>query len=255
MPAINLAICRENFLQNKIPINTIFKLGNNFYFKVLSAVNEILRDFTQDILTLFKSLVLSSNVTNESKHQILAYNKTLNTNLSEHFINLKKDKLQLGYYLAGLIESDGSIIVPSYQNSAYTPKISIVFNSKDKPLALHLINTLGYGSIQKSNSDSAIYLVIRNKKGIIDLISLVNGKFRTPKISSLYKLIDWVNDSRTYSSLIDNKLEKLPLDKSNLENNAWLSGFSEGDSTFQIRITEGLNIIISLLHMRLVKVD
>ena len=35
VPAINLAICRENFLQNKIPINTIFKLGNKFYFKVL----------------------------------------------------------------------------------------------------------------------------------------------------------------------------------------------------------------------------
>ena len=178
---------------------------------------------------MFNSLVLSNNVANGSKHQILAYNKTLNTNLSEHFINLKKDKLQLGYYLAGLIESDGSIIVPSYHSSAYTPKISIVFNSKDKPLALHLINTLGYGSIQKSNSDSAIYLVIRNKKGIIDLISLVNGKFRTPKISSLYKLIDWFKDSRTYSFLIDNKLEKLPLDKSNLESNAWLSGFSEGD--------------------------
>ena len=115
MPAIkiNLAICWENYLQNKILINTIFKLGKNFYFKVLSAVNKILRDFTQDILTLFNSLVLSSNVTNESKHQILAYNKTFNTNLFEHFINLKKDKLQLGYYLVGFIKSNYSIIIPS----------------------------------------------------------------------------------------------------------------------------------------------
>ena len=61
MPAINLAICREIFLQNKIPINTIFKLGKNFYFKDLSAVNKILRDFTQDILNLFNTL---SNITN-----------------------------------------------------------------------------------------------------------------------------------------------------------------------------------------------
>ena len=57
---------------------------------VLSAVNKKLRDFTQDILTLFKSLVLSSNVTKESKHQILAFIKTLNTNLSEHLIELTK---------------------------------------------------------------------------------------------------------------------------------------------------------------------
>ena len=56
---------------------------------------------------------------------------------------------------------------------------------------------------------------------------------------SLYRLIDWVNNSRTYSSIIGTKIKKLPLDSSNLESNAWLSGFSEGDSTFQIRITEG----------------
>ena len=55
----------------------------------------------------------------------------------------------------------------------------------------------------------------------------------------MYKLIDWVEANKTYSSLIENKLEKLPLDNSKLESNAWLSGFSEGDSTFQIRITEG----------------
>lgn len=154
MPAINLAICRENFLKNRIPINTLFKLGNKFYFKVLSAVNKILRDFTQDIFTLFNSLVLSSSVNNDFKYQILADNKTLNTNLSADFINLKKDNSQLGYYLAGLIESDGSIIVPSYHSSAYTPKISIVFNSKDKPLALQLIKTLGYGSIQDCTPSS-----------------------------------------------------------------------------------------------------
>ena len=146
---------------------------------------------------------------------------------------------QLGYYLAGLIESDGSIIVPSYQSSGYTPKVSIVFNSKDKALALHLIKTLGYGSIQKSNIESAVYLVIRNKVGIIDLISLVNGKFIRPKIARLYRLIDWVNDSRTYSSIIRNKFEKLPLDNTKLESNAWLSGKKKRVILlFQIRITE-----------------
>ena len=72
-----------------------------------------------------------------------------------------------------------------------------------------------------------------NKVGIIDFISLVNGKFITPKIASLYRLIDRVNDSRTYSSLIENKFEKLPLDNTKLESNAWLSGKKkEGDSTF-----------------------
>ena len=87
------------------------------------------------------------------------------------------------------------------------------------------MKTLGYGSLKKSNVESAVLLVIRNKPGLIDLISLVlHGKFRTPKIASLYRLIDWVNDSR--SSIIGTKIKKLSLDSSNLESNAWLSGFS-----------------------------
>ena len=56
---INLAIYWENYLQNKILMNTILKLGQNFYFKVLSAVINLLRDFTQDILTLFNNLCAS----------------------------------------------------------------------------------------------------------------------------------------------------------------------------------------------------
>jgi hypothetical protein len=42
---------------------------------------------------------------------------------------------ELGYYLAGLIEADGSIIVPK-KKSKNIPTISISFNIIDKPLAL-----------------------------------------------------------------------------------------------------------------------
>jgi hypothetical protein len=38
--------------------------------------------------------------------------------------------------------------------------------------------------------------------------------------------------------LINKPFEKLPLDLSPLYDNAWLSGFSEGEATFQIRMTE-----------------
>ena len=73
---INLAIYWENYLQNKILMNTILKLGQNFYFKVLSGVNNILRDFTQDVLTLFYSVCkLSSSANNGSNRQVLAINK------------------------------------------------------------------------------------------------------------------------------------------------------------------------------------
>lgn len=85
-------------------------------------------------------------------------------------------------------------------------------------------------------------MVIRNKDGIINLVSLINGKFRTPKIEKLNKLINWINVN--YLTPKKEKLNSnyiipiLPLDSSNILNNSWLSGFSEGDATFQIRVTK-----------------
>jgi len=54
---------------------------------------------------------------------------------------------QLGYYLAGLIEAEGSIIIPS-EESKNTPTISISFNIEDKPLAVCIKNQLGFGFIE-----------------------------------------------------------------------------------------------------------
>ena len=50
--------------------------------------------------------------------------------------------------------------------------------------------------------------------GILDLVSLINGRFRTPKISRLHALIDWFNGSSSYSALTNGGLDKLPLDQS-----------------------------------------
>lgn len=49
---------------------------------------------------------------------------------------------------------------------------------------------------------------------------------RTPKIHSLHKLIDFLNNSK-----------KKELDDSLIDSNAWLSGFIEADGSFQIRAT------------------
>jgi hypothetical protein len=77
--------------------------------------------------------------------------------------------------------------VPTNNNS--NPTIKITFNLKDEPLALCLKQRLGCGSIQFA-SENAIDYVIRSKSGIINVVNLINGEFRTPKINALYKLID-----------------------------------------------------------------
>ena len=55
---------------------------------------------------------------------------------------------------------------------------------------------------------------------------------RTPKINSLYKLIDWLNIKNPNFNLT-----KLPLNTDSLYNDAWLSGMIESDSHFSVRNT------------------
>ncbi len=53
---------------------------------------------------------------------------------------------------------------------------------------------------------------------------------KTPKIFSLYKLIDWLNN-KNYN------LNKFPLNTDSLNKDAWLSGFIESNGHFSIRST------------------
>jgi len=130
-------------------------------------------------------------------------------------LNLKG---QLGYYLAGLIESEGSIIVPKVNSKHNSPTVKISFHINDLEFSKKFIKTLGYGSIQMdTESSNAFTVVIRSKYGLLDIIYLINGKLRTPKINKFYLLIDYIN-----KDIINYKLkyfiEKLPLDKSSLAN-------------------------------------
>ena len=137
-----------------------------------------------------------------------------------------REEKELGHYLAGIIEGDGYITI-SKENRVI---LGITFNIKDKPLAEELLKILGKGSIvkRKTNSVELRFSAIKTIKRIIDL---VNGKFRTPKIDQLFKLIDWVNNKYSDS----NSIIKLPLDDSPLYNNSWLAGFIDADGSFYIR--------------------
>jgi hypothetical protein len=147
---------------------------------------------------------------------------------------------QLGYYLAGILEGDGTIIVPKSDNAnKNVPSIYISFHINDLEFAKKLISVLGYGTIQKEPTSKAFRLVIRNRKGILDIINLVNGKFRTPKISALHLLIDWVNNNNLKKTNDKNiVIYKLPIDNSPLESNSWLAGFSCCEGTFEVRTSD-----------------
>jgi hypothetical protein len=97
-------------------------------------------------------------------------------------------------YLAGLIEGDGSIIVPKTERSAKGklnyPSIQIIFDLRDLPLALVIQSKLNHGSISRKKGVNAYVLTINKLEGIIFIANIINGYMRTPKIYALYKLID-----------------------------------------------------------------
>jgi hypothetical protein len=62
-----------------------------------------------------------------------------------------------------------------------------------------------------------------------EFAKLVNGKFRTPKIEALHRLINWLNNYGKFE-----KLKSLPVDESHILSNSWLAGYSDCDSNFLI---------------------
>ena len=152
-----------------------------------------------------------------------------------------------GSYMAGLIEGDGTIIVPDpvrgkhkYQNA----RIKIVFNIKDEPLAKKLHAVLGFGRFEYPKAGNYLVFYVGDYDGLYKLVTLINGKFRTPKLEALHKLIDWLNSKRISSPLHMEKYSELVkngLDLSPIFENAWLAGFTDADGNFNVIINQRKN--------------
>src|SRR5882672_3661468 len=108
-----------------------------------------------------------------------------------------KKRSKFSYYLAGLIEGDGTIIVPKTERSKKGrlnyPSIQIVFDLRDLPLAIMIQKELKCGSLSRIKGVNAYRLTINNYQGLILMVNILNGYMRTPKIEMLYLLISFLN--------------------------------------------------------------
>jgi len=148
---------------------------------------------------------------------------------------------KLGPYLAGLIESDGTIAVHNKYSKAkkYNPKIAIVFNLADEPLALKLASITEAGTIYKKKDAGHILWQIKKLEDVIKIINIINGFMRTPKIEVLHRAINWLNEnSAVILSTLNCNLNCLNLDLSPIDSNAWLAGFTDGDGNFSINLVD-----------------
>ena len=129
--------------------------------------------------------------------------------------------------MAGLIEGDGSIIVPktirNQKGKLLYPVVKITFVKKDAPLAQKILEVIKGGTIVYPKDSNYLDLLFQDLKSIKKIAVLLNGNMRTPKIEALHRLIDWLN-ARTTDGF---KIYNLGLDNSWLGSNPWLSGFIE----------------------------
>jgi hypothetical protein len=135
--------------------------------------------------------------------------------------------IDLGYYLAGLIDGDGHF--------SKALQLVIVFNELDASLAYFIKNKLGYGNVYKIKNKKAVILVIANRIGLVKVLNLISGKIRSEN------KINQINNN-ILSNPYFNLINKFSLNDNEDLNNYWLSGFSDADASFQIKIINASHI-------------
>nr|AOC61563.1 putative LAGLIDADG homing endonuclease [Gloeotilopsis planctonica] len=133
---------------------------------------------------------------------------------------------EFGFFLAGLIDSDGYIS----QN-----EIKITFHTKDKSVAYYVKKMIGYGSVVQIKNKPAVNYICEKKQGLIILANLVRNKLKD------FSKIDQFNLQLT---------KKLSCEKTNyvqrsLDQNHWLSGFLQGSGNLQIKQISNANTTLN----------
>jgi hypothetical protein len=159
----------------------------------------------------------------------------------------------IGPYLAGLIEGDGTFAIKNDNNKStkknYNPKIIVVFKKSDLPLATFLKNYTNCGEIWIKPERGYVLWQIQDIVSIFTILSIINEYMRTPKCEAKNRAIEWLNqyiEKNTNSpkglpSTLNilkqiHPLLTKPIDKSPIESNSWLSGFSDAGANFSINI-------------------
>jgi hypothetical protein len=159
---------------------------------MLIIINNILNGFTRDIILNCSSLQGGAPIKASS-----GANKVLSNNnpcgITKHY-NCREDDNELGHYLAGYIEGDGSLITPTElknrSNRDNVCSVQIIFHICDLEFVKLLQKRIGHGNIYFAKNTQTVRLMIQNLEGVLLIVNLINGKMRTPKIYKLHKMID-----------------------------------------------------------------
>lgn len=146
--------------------------------------------------------------------------KLISKHVPKHLKPLNNE--QLGHYLAGLIDGDGHF--------SKAQQLVIAFSSPDAFLAYYLKEKLANCNVRKVRDKNAYLLVFSKKKGILNVINLINGKIRLQ--SRFNQVINNILSDVKFKDIEIN----FAMNLTNNFNNHWLAGFSDADASFQVKI-------------------
>ena len=160
----------------------------------------------------------------EAQRPYVRINNKLSVHRPKHQFISEKD---FGYYLAGVIDGDGSI-------SKNVNKITICFHKDDISFALNLRTRIGYGKVSKRARNSVTY-VVTHTTGLINILKLIYGKLLVEsKINNLDLLLDRLNEKLNVESCFISL--KKPLNNSVLFETAYLAGLIDTDGSLRVRV-------------------
>jgi LAGLIDADG endonuclease len=146
----------------------------------------------------------------------------------------KLNNAKIGSYLAGLWEGDGHLILPKHNDQVRRNStkscLAITFFEKNLPLVQRLVNKYG-GWIRFKTKEKAFVWTITKQSDLLNLVNLINGSLRTPKIYEFKLLISYLNEK------LNAGIESQSIDGSSLSDNYWLAGFIDADGSFKLRYT------------------
>lgn len=202
-------------------LNVIYSMG--LWFR------DVISEGIKKLELIFSNIYLNMTRAIDEKvlEQIINNNK-----VNEYKIN----KDEFGHYLAGLFEGDGHLSLPFLGQTTLqrilNPRIVFTSHVNNIELYVYIQSMLnGKGRFQIVNNNTIRY-IIGDIEGIKLFVNVVHGKLRSSKNESLNKLIGFINQK--YNLIIPNS----NLDKSDFSNNCWLTGFTEADGYFGVKIVE-----------------
>ena len=138
------------------------------------------------------------------------------------------------HYLAGLIDADGH-----FSTSA---QCVIAFHATDRSLAFFIKKKIGYGQVRQVSNKNACIYVCSHRQGLAYIAWLVHPHLNHP--TRQMQLTTRIMAQAWCQELMDEFGQSFP--KVSPFASHWLTGFVEGDGSFQIKTSKDIRVMLQV---------